>query len=388
MSRRRGALRSSAWLVAAVLVLVACGAESGESDVEVAAARVTQKEKALTDARSDASEATTAACRASQTYVVALDRYGDVLAATAPTVGDVKTAGTDLGQPREDALAAADTAVDAQEAVAVAEQELADARAALKVAKGKTPSASPSGTAAPVQLAPGATVNRVKQAESDFRTAQEGITDETPLVRASQQFNAAAVALEMAWLQLFADAGCIPDAQEEQAADAVHDYTATLQGALAEAGYYDGKIDGVYGPSTVDAVEALQEANGLPVTGTVDKATDAALRAKLEAKGGAAAEKSVVATVAVQQTLRLAGFWDGPVDGEWTPALTEALMAFQTELGVTPTGTVDAATVAALEKAIAKAGKPEPASPSPTASDTGPSPSGTGSADATTSTSG
>jgi peptidoglycan hydrolase-like protein with peptidoglycan-binding domain len=95
-----------------------------------------------------------------------------------------------------------------------------------------------------------------------------------------------------------------------------------------------------------------------------------------------------VATVAVQQTLRLAGFWDGPVDGEWTPALTEALMAFQTELGVTPTGTVDAATVAALEKAIAKAGKPEPASPSPTASDTGPSPSGTGSADATTSTSG
>jgi hypothetical protein len=35
----------------------------------------------------------------------------------------------------------------------------------------------------------------------------------------------------------------------------------------------------------------------------------------------------------------------------WTPALTEALKDFQTELGVKPTGTVDAATLAALEKA-------------------------------------
>ena len=57
----------------------------------------------------------------------------------------------------------------------------------------------------------------------------------------------------------------------------------------------------------------------------------------------------------MQQTLKLAGFWDGPVDGEWTPELTEALKEFQTELGVKPTGAVDAATIAALEKAIAEA---------------------------------
>jgi len=77
----------------------------------------------------------------------------------------------------------------------------------------------------------------------------------------------------------------------------------------------------------------------------------------------------------VQQTLKLAGHWSGPVDGTWTPALTEALKAFQTELGVKPTGTVDAATIAALEKAIAEA-RAEPsesASSSPTTSDS-PSP--------------
>ncbi len=79
----------------------------------------------------------------------------------------------------------------------------------------------------------------------------------------------------------------------------------------------------------------------------------------------------------MQQTLKLAGFWDGPVDGEWTPELTDALKEFQTELGVEPTGTVDAATIAALEKAIAEA----KAEPSPSATESSPdptsSPSGT-----------
>ncbi|MGB8382867.1 MAG: peptidoglycan-binding domain-containing protein, partial [Dermatophilaceae bacterium] len=36
-------------------------------------------------------------------------------------------------------------------------------------------------------------------------------------------------------------------------------------------------VDGVYGPATVEAVQALQKANGLPQTGTVDKATEKAL---------------------------------------------------------------------------------------------------------------
>jgi peptidoglycan hydrolase-like protein with peptidoglycan-binding domain len=73
----------------------------------------------------------------------------------------------------------------------------------------------------------------------------------------------------------------------------------------------------------------------------------------------------------VQQTLKLVGFWDGPVDGVWTDALTEALQAFQTELGVEPTGTVDAATIAAFEQAIAGLTVPA-AAPSPEATPTSP----------------
>jgi murein L,D-transpeptidase YcbB/YkuD len=225
-------------------------------------------------------------------------------------------------------------------------------------------------------LAPSATVDRVQQAESQLKTAQQGITDETPLSVASQQFNSAVVALEMAWLHLFSDAGCLTDEQQVQAEAAVRDYTKALQKSLKEAGYYKGDVDGVYGPETVDAVEALQKGHGLPITGTVDKATAAALQSDLTAKGGAVAKDEVASTAAVQQTLKLAGFWDGPVDGEWTPELTDALKEFQTKLGVKPSGTVDAATIAALEKAIAGANQ-EPSgstSGSPSASS---SPSGT-----------
>lgn len=359
----------------ALLALGLAGCDSGgdgSAALEVAEARVAAKEKALEDAKADLTDKSAAFCGASKTYITALDRYGDVLTQTAPTVGDVTAAGTDLTQPREDAMAGGEAATAAQQRVVVAEQELAAAEAALAAAKktGSATASTPAGTS-PTPLAPPATVNRVQEAEAQFSAAQEGITDETPLSQASQQFNAAAVALEMSWLRLFSDAGCLSDEQQQQAEAAVRDYTTALQKSLRDAGYYDGEVDGVYGPTTVDAVEALQEAHGLPSTGTVDNATAAALEADLAAKGGAIAEQEVATTSAVQQTLKLAGFWDGPVDGEWTPALTEALKEFQTELGVKPTGTVDAATVAAAEKAIAEA-QPDPSasatSESPTAS--------------------
>ena len=368
--------RALATVAAVILGVTACSSGSGEGAVAVAQARVTQKEAALSTAKAEATAASTAFCTASQTYITAVDRYGDVLNATTPTVGDVRSAGQELAAPRQTALDGADAAMKAHQQVAVAEQELATAKTALEVAQaqaqGSTPTtaASPktSSTTTPAPLVPAATTNRVKQADTDFQTAMAGITPETPLVQAAQRFNAAAVALEMSWLALFADAGCLTDPQEQQAQSAVHDYTAALQGSLGEAGYYKGEVDGVYGPATVEAVEALQKAHGLPVTGTVDKATAAALQADLQAKGGAAAQTAVASTAAVQQTLKLAGFWDGPVDGTWTPALTDALKAFQTKLEVPATGTVDAATVAALQEAIAEAKSPSSTSTAPASS--------------------
>ena len=361
-----------------LLVLTGCSGSDGDGAVTVAQARVTAKEKALTEAETAATEAETAFCTASTTYITAIDRYGDVLNATAPTVGDVKDAGSDLEQPSKDAEEAAAAVTETRQAVTVAQEELAKAQASLASAEasaaGTTPSpAAPTSTPSPTSTP--ASVTAVQKAEADFAAAQAGVSDQTPLDQAAEQFNAAAVALEMAWLQLVNDTGCLSDAQQATAATTVESYTTTLQQALADAGYYEGEVDGVYGPETVAAVEALQKANGLPQTGTLDKATEKALRSELEAKGGAAAQEDTASTAAVQQTLKLAGYWDGPVDGQWTDDLTAALEEFQKDLGVEVTGTVDAATIAAFEKALADASS-QPSSSSSASPTPGPSASG------------
>lgn len=367
--RLRGRWRPVVAFAAAAGLLVAvsgCSGDSSETAVAAAQASVSAKEQALAEADAAAAAAAETFCTASTDYVTALDRYGDVLSDTAPTVGDVRDAGQDLVEPREDALQAGEAAASARDAVAVAEQDLAEAQVALAAAEASAagePAPEPEASEEPTE--PPASVARVQQAEAEFAAAAEGITDRTPLVQAAVQFNAAAVALEMAWLQLLAQSGCLTDAQQEQAAAAVRDYTLALQQDLADAGYYDGEVDGVYGPETVAAVEALQEATGLPQTGTMDKATEAALRSELAAAGGAAATEAVASTAALQQTLKLAGYWDGPVDGQWSDELTQALEALQVDLGVEPTGTVDAATIVAFQEALATAGQTPTPSPSP-----------------------
>ncbi|QHT56448.1 peptidoglycan-binding protein [Cellulomonas sp. H30R-01] len=349
--------------VALLVALVAgCAQDEDEpSDLDRARADVTAKERALTEAQEASAAATEAFCASATDYIHALDRYGDLLVSTAPTVGDVVTAGDDLRAPRAQVVDDAQEAQTTHEAVTDAENDLAQAQAALaeleasEAASGAPVEPVEPTTATATPLAPAELVERVRQADAELSAVKEGIGDDTPLAQASEQFDAAAVALEAAWLRLFATTGCLGDDEALAAHEAFVAYTATLQQSLADAGYYAGPVDGIYGPQTVAAVEALQTAHGLPVTGTVDKATDAALRADLEAKGGAAATAAVASTAALQQTLHLLGYWDGPVDGTWTDALTQAVVALQTDLGVPATGVMDAATIAAAQAAVAAA---------------------------------
>lgn len=354
------------WVVAttaAVSLLVAGCSGAAEDPLARAQAEVAAREQALADAQEEATATTEAFCGSASEYITALDRYGDVLTDEAPTVGDVVTAGTDLREPRQDVLDDAEAAQQARVAVAEAQDALGVAQAELAALEASTTSPAPVPTeptpATPVPVAPAASVERVRQADADLTAAQRDISENTPLVEASEQFNAAAVALEMAWLRLVADTGCLTDEQQAAAQESVRAYTAALQQSLTDAGYYAGSVDGIYGPDTVAAVEALQEAHGLPVTGAVDKATDEALRADLAAKGDETAQAAVATTAALQQTLHLLGYWDGPVDGAPSDALTQAVMTLQTDLGVEPTGAVDAATIAAFHAAVAEAQEPD-----------------------------
>jgi len=340
-----------------VVVLMACGDESEPTGIEAAQARVEDAENAIAEAQAALDDATTTFCNDSEDYIAAVDRYGNAFNEAATTVGDITTAGADLVEPREAVRSSADEILATRDDLAQAEGELADAQVALAEAQSST-SASPSSTTTTAPLVPVASLDRVERAETDLATISEGIDDQTPLTEATTQLNAAAFAVEVSALRVFADAGCLTSEQEQQAVAALTEYTTALQTSLQTAGYYDDEIDGIYGPATVDAVEALQTDNSLPATGLVDDATDAALDAAVGATGDQAAQQALADTAAVQSTLKLAGYWTGPTDGVWTPELTDALEAFQTDLGVPPTGAVDAATLAAIEQAITDARTP------------------------------
>ena len=365
------------------LLVASCGGDDDDESVvdpvRAAESRVESAQEALNTAQATYDSAAATFCDDAADYIRAVDEYGGVFNDAAATVGDVKTAGRDLGAPREEVSQSAAAATSARDGVTSAQAELAAAEAELAAAQqeaaasetsvaGETTTVAPATTTTTtttIAPLPAASVSRVEEAEADLVTASAAITDETALRDAGTAFNAAAFALEVSWLRLFADAGCLTDEQFLSATAAVIEYTTALQTNLQLIGYYEGTVDGVYGPSTVEAVEALQEASDLPVTGLVDEATAAALQAAVLGVGGDLATQALALTASVQSTLKLAGYWTGPVDGEWTPELTDALKTFQTDLGVEPTGVVDVATLAALEQAIADAQSPETTTTTP-----------------------
>ena len=366
--------RSVVALAAVALVISACNQVAGVSTsggtgteapatterrdpVAAAEAQVEAAESGVTEAQDALTAAGEQFCSEAAGYVEALDRYGKLFTDQVATVGDVTTAGTDLVEPRESVASAVGGVDEAKTALADAEQELIDAQAALAAAVATassmpTTSTTP-GTTTTTTIVPAATIERVQQAEDDLAQAARGITDATPLAEATAEYNSAAFALQIAWLRLLSDAGCLSDEQQSEAVTQVTAYTTTLQTELQQVGYYDGAIDGIYGPQTVEAVKRLQADSDLRRTGFVDVATTQALDALLAELGEQAAAAEMTHTAAVQTVLTLTGHWTGPIDGMWTEELTAALVAFQTELGVEPTGEVDAATLAAFQQALA-----------------------------------
>jgi branched-chain amino acid transport system substrate-binding protein len=127
-------------------------------------------------------------------------------------------------------------------------------------------------------------------------------------------------------------------------------FTAALQADLTTLGFYSGPIDGIYDEDVEAAVAALQTSLGLPPTGIYDEATDAALSEAMGSRTSALR----TATTELQIALTQLGFYSGPIDGRYTQATIDAVMALQTEVGAPATGVIDVATlVAVYERGLA-----------------------------------
>jgi peptidoglycan hydrolase-like protein with peptidoglycan-binding domain len=73
---------------------------------------------------------------------------------------------------------------------------------------------------------------------------------------------------------------------------AATEFTKVLQQGLKDLGYYDGEVDGAYGPQTADAVKAFQTDFGLNVDGVAGPETVNALHGALEAQAAEASAET------------------------------------------------------------------------------------------------
>jgi len=140
-----------------------------------------------------------------------------------------------------------------------------------------------------------------------------------------------------------------------------------IQKALAAAGLYNGKIDGVIGPMSEQAIKNFQTQKGLTADGKVGPKTWEALKAYLSAgavsAGAPAAQTAAMpaaefvkpSTQEVQQALANAGLYSGKIDGLLGPGTEQGIKNFQAQNGLTADGKVGSKTWEKLKPYLTKA---------------------------------
>jgi peptidoglycan hydrolase-like protein with peptidoglycan-binding domain len=161
----------------------------------------------------------------------------------------------------------------------------------------------------------------------------------------------ASVAGNALWLQAGPHPAPLFGVSGEEFAEArPNELVRAAQSGLAEAGYYDGAVDGVAGPETAAAIITFERLSGRPVTGLVTRGLVAALEAEIggEHEMGDADPDQIAALVsaadsriaAVQGALSRAGYGQLVADGLMGPQTAEAIRRFEAARGLPVTGEV------------------------------------------------
>ncbi|NLM86758.1 MAG: SH3 domain-containing protein [Clostridiales bacterium] len=146
------------------------------------------------------------------------------------------------------------------------------------------------------------------------------------------------------------------------------DHVEKLQRALQIKGYLKGRVDGIYGNMTVDAVKAYQKAVKLEMTGDANSQTILKLFGRAESiaskddpgmKGITSIGKIEVPNTtkpgnsgrhvkALQQALKLKGYYKASIDSSYGDLTTEAVKKFQRAYGLKADGIAGNSTIKKL----------------------------------------
>jgi len=137
--------------------------------------------------------------------------------------------------------------------------------------------------------------------------------------------------------------------EAEPAVQRSDDLVLAVQSALSRVGYYSGSLDGVAGPQTRAAILAFEAAVGRAQTGEASldllaavkaaKASDATSLAELAA-GPQEEAKPDDRVAAVQRALAISAYGPLREDGILGPDTREAIIRFERDRGLPPTGEV------------------------------------------------
>lgn len=143
----------------------------------------------------------------------------------------------------------------------------------------------------------------------------------------------------------------------------------SIQRCLRQIGVYNGPITGFYGPQTETAVRQFQSRNRIQAIGVVGPQTQRALQSRCQAgrpnpgnTGNNSNELRVGSSgnrvLRLQQNLRLLGFYNGPVNGNFGNQTQQAVIRFQSYYGLRADGVVGGRTLAMINNQVTAINRP------------------------------
>jgi peptidoglycan hydrolase-like protein with peptidoglycan-binding domain len=134
----------------------------------------------------------------------------------------------------------------------------------------------------------------------------------------------------------------------------------SVQRCLQRLGYYNGPINGNFGPLTENAVKRFQQAKKIPAIGQVGPQTQRALQAACQSRQSKSSSSNVLkvgsrgaAVTQLQQSLRTLGYYKGPVTGYFGQETEQAVIRFQQSKRLQADGVAGANTLQVIRTSLA-----------------------------------